>query len=106
MRDIHLAHLDKARPVLVLTREPVREAMSRVTVAPITSTVKGLSTELALGPENGLDHPCVASCDNIITIDKASLGRQIGFMLERQEGALTTAIVNAFALRDVDETVR
>ena len=73
MRDIHLAHLDKARPVLVLTREPVREAMSRVTVAPITSTVKGLSTELALGPENGLDHPCVASCDNIITIPQQEL---------------------------------
>ena len=37
MRDIHLAHLDKARPVVVLTREPVRAAMRRVTVAPITT---------------------------------------------------------------------
>lgn len=102
MRDIHIAHLDKARPVVVLTREPVRGAMRRVTVAPITSTVKGLSTEVPVGAENGLDGPGVVSCDNIITIDKASLGRHVGFLLERQERELATAIVNAFALRTDD----
>ncbi len=99
MRDIHIAHLDKARPVLVLTREPVRAAMRRVTVAPITLTAKGLSTEVPLGPANGLDQPCVVSCDNIITIDKVALGRHVGYLFERQEGDLTQAIVNAFALR-------
>jgi mRNA interferase MazF len=99
MRDIHIAHLDTARPVLVLTREPVRPAMRRVTVAPITSTVKGLSTELAVGPANGLEQPCVVSCDNIITIDKAALGRHLGFLFDHQEEHLAAAIVNAFALR-------
>lgn len=99
MRDIHLAHLDKAHPVVVLTREPVRAAMRRVSVAPITSTVKGLSTEVAVGPENGLDQDSVVSCDNIITIDKAALGRHVGFLFERQEAALAQAIINAFALR-------
>jgi mRNA interferase MazF len=99
MRDIHIAHLDKARPVVVLTREPVRAAMRRVTVAPITATVKGLSTEIAVGPENGLEQRSVVSCDNIITIDKSALGRHLGYLFERQEGELATAIVNAFALR-------
>ena len=99
MRDIHIAHLDKARPVVVLTREPVRAAMRRVTVAPITSTVKGLSTEVAVGRANGLDQSCVVSCDNIITIDKAALGRHVGFLFESQEPELTAAIVSAFALR-------
>ncbi len=99
MRDIYVAHLDKSRPVVVLTREPVRAAMRRVTVAPITSTAKGLSTEVPVGPANGLDEPCVISCDNIITIDKRALGRHIGFLFERQETDLTAAIVNAFALR-------
>jgi mRNA interferase MazF len=99
MRDLHVAHLDKARPVLVLTREPVRAAMRRVTVAPITSTAKGLSTEVAVGPANGLEQPCVISCDNIITIDKATLGRHVGFLFEHQEGELAEAIRNAFALR-------
>ena len=99
MRDIHIAHLDKPRPVVVLTREPVRAAMRRVTVAPITSTVKGLSTEVPVGPANGLDQPCVVSCDNLITIDKGALGRHVGFLFERQEQELTSAIVSAFALR-------
>ena len=99
MREIHIAHLDKARPVVVLTREPVRAAMRRVAVAPITSTVKGLSTEVPVGPANGLDQPCVVSCDNIITIDKRALGRHVGFLLERQEHELTAAILSAFALR-------
>ena len=99
MRDIHVARLDKPRPVLVLTREPVRAAMRRVTVAPITTTVKGLSTEVAVGPENGLERAGVVSCDNIITIDKAVLGRHIGFLFERQERDLAAAVVSAFVLR-------
>jgi mRNA interferase MazF len=99
MRDIYIAHLDKARPVVVLTREAVRSAMRRVTVAPITSTMKGLSTEVAIGIANGLDHDCVISCDNIMTIDKAALGRHVGFLFDHQEAALAQAIVNAFALQ-------
>jgi mRNA interferase MazF len=102
MRDIHIAHLDKARPVVVLTREPVRPAMRRVTVAPITSMAKGLSTEVVVGPANGLEQECVISCDNIVTIDKAALGRHIGFLFERQEAALAAAIMNAFALLTED----
>ena len=102
MRDIHIAHLDKARPVLVLTREPVRATMRRVTVAPITSNAKGLSTEVAVGPDNGLEQACVVSCDNIITIDKAALGRHVGFLFQRQEHALAEAIVRAFASQTSD----
>ena len=102
MRDIHIAHLDKARPVVVLTRDAVRNAMRRVTVAPITTTAKGLSTEVSLGRANGLDGPCVVSCDNIVTIDKAALGRHVGFLFERQERELAAAVVNAFALRVED----
>ena len=50
MRPIHIARLDKARPVLVLTRAIAAERMRSVTVAPVTSRVRGLSTELPLGP--------------------------------------------------------
>jgi mRNA interferase MazF len=99
MRDIYVAHLDKARPVVVLTRDAVRSAMRRVTVAPITTTVKGLSTEVPIGQLNGLDQDCVISCDNIITIDKGALVRQLGFLFDHQESALARAIVNAFALQ-------
>jgi mRNA interferase MazF len=100
MRPIHLAHLDKSRPVLVLTRELVRPHLSRVTVAPITSTVRGLSTEVPVGPDNGLDHPSVVSCDNVVTVPKTALGRQIGRLLPQQEVLLTAALHAAFDLED------
>lgn len=98
MRPIQLAKLDKTRPVLILTRELVRPVLSRVTVAPITSTIRGLSTELPVGPRNGLDQNSVVSLDNVVTIPVAALGYQIGFLFPDQEFALSTAIRNAFDL--------
>jgi mRNA interferase MazF len=98
MRPIHLAHLDKARPVLVLTRELVRPHMTNVTVAPITGTIRGLSTEVPVDAANGLEQPSVISCDNITTIPASALGTQIGLLLDPQEPALTRAIQAAFDL--------
>ena len=98
MRPIHIAQLDKARPVLILTRSVVRPHLSNVTVAPITTRIRGLTTEVALGRANGLDHQSVVSCDNIVTIPTTDLGRQIGFLLDSQEDALTEAIHAAFDL--------
>lgn len=98
MRPIHLAQLDKERPVLVLTREIVRPYLSRVTVAPITTTIRGLSSEVAVGRANGLDHDAVVSCDNVVTVPVDVLGPRIGFLLEAQEPALAASIVSAFDL--------
>ncbi len=98
MRPIHVARLDKARPVLILTREVVRPYLSRVTVAPITSTIRGLSTEVPVGLANGLDHDSVVSCDNIVTVPSSALGSQIGSLLPAQEAELATAICAAFDL--------
>ena len=98
MRPIHAAHLDKVRPVLILTREIVRPHLSRVTVAPITTTVRGLSTEVPVGRANGLDHDSVVSCDNIVTVPVDALGRRLGFLLAEQEAALSEAIRTAFDL--------
>ena len=98
MRPIHIARLDKARPVLVLTRELVRPHLGTVTVAPITSTARGLSTEIPVDSSNGLAGPSVVSCDNITTIPAAALEWQIGFLLEAQERDLSAAIRAAFDL--------
>lgn len=98
MREICLAHLDKTRPVLVLTREAARAAMTKVTVAPITSTIKGLSSELPLDRSNGLDHACAASLDNVTTIPVSTLGRTVGFLHPQQESDLARALVLAFDL--------
>jgi mRNA interferase MazF len=98
MRPIHVAQLDRGRPVLILTRELVRPVLARVTVAAITRTIRGLSTEVPVGVANGLEHESAVSCDNIVTIPTTALGRQIGFLLPAQEGGLADAIRAAFDL--------
>lgn len=98
MRPIHVAQLDKSRPVLILTRELVRPYLTTVTVAPITTTVRGLSTEVPVGSANGLAGPSVVSCENVTTIPTRSLGAQIGVLLDNQEQALSGAIQAAFDL--------
>jgi mRNA interferase MazF len=98
MRAIHVAELDKARPVLILTRELVRPHLRTVTVAPITTTIRGLSSEVAVDSANGLSEPSVVSCDNITTIPADAVGGQIGVLLSSQEPALSAAIAAAFDL--------
>jgi len=84
--------------VLILTRELVRPHLRTVTVAPITTTVRGLSTELRVDTTNGLTAPSVVSCDNITTIPSDVVGEQIGVLLDSQEPALSEAIAAAFDL--------
>jgi mRNA interferase MazF len=98
MRPIHVAELDKARPVLILTRELVRPHLTTVTVAPITTNIRGLSTEVSVGKANGLEGPSVVSCDNITTVRTNAVGGQIGLLLDHQEPALSNAIQAAFDL--------
>jgi mRNA interferase MazF len=98
MRPIHTAQLDKARPVLVLSREIVRPHLHTVTVAPITGTIRGLSTEVPVGVANGLEQPSVVACDHVTTIPKEALGPPIGLLLDSQENALSEAIHAAFDL--------
>ncbi len=98
MRPIHRARLDQTRAVLVLTRELVRPHLATVTVAPITTTIRGLSTEVALGPANGLENQCVVACEHVTTIPVAALGEQIGRLLDHQEPELSNAIRAAFDL--------
>lgn len=98
VREICLARLDKTRPVVVLTREAARAAMTKVTVAPITSTAKGLSTEVPVGPRNGLDHTSAIALDNVITIPATALGRTVGYLTSEQDALLARAIVLAYDL--------
>ena len=98
MRPIHLAALDKTRPVLILTRAQVRPYLNAITITPITSTIRGLSTEVPVGRANGLDRESVVSCDNITTIPRAAIGRHLGYLLPAQEHSLAQAIAAAYDL--------
>jgi mRNA interferase MazF len=65
------------RPVLVLTRDPVADRIGAVVVAACTRTVRGLMSELPLGPDDGMPEPCVAAFDNLHTIRRRALRRRI-----------------------------
>lgn len=67
-------------------------------VAPITTTVKGLSSEVPVGSENGLDHTGAISLDNVVTIPSALLGRIVGYLSDEQERRLAVAAALAFNL--------
>lgn len=98
MHPIWLARLDTTRPVLVLTREEVRAVRQLVTVAPITSTVRGLRSEVLVGQRNGLDHDCAVNLDSITTVPREALVRPLGALLHEQEDDLTRAFHEAFDL--------
>ncbi|CAN5669998.1 type II toxin-antitoxin system PemK/MazF family toxin [soil metagenome] len=87
---------DKRRPVLVLTREPMGRLLHSVICAPITSTIRGLATEVALGSEAGLVADSVANFDNTLLLDRTRLIRRLGraspATLEEACRALATAV--------------
>ena len=76
--EIWLAELDKRRPVIVLTRDPLGQFLHSVIAAPITSTVRSIATEVAVGVADGIDVPSVANLDNLMLLDRGRLIRQVG----------------------------
>jgi mRNA interferase MazF len=61
------------RPVCILTRTAVIRVLHAVSCAPITRTIRGIASEVEVGGEEGLPHPGVINCDNIIVVSKAAL---------------------------------
>ena len=70
--------LGKRRPVLVVTRNSGLAVLNRILVAPVTRTVRGLSTEIQLGPDQGLTTPCCATFDNLTLVRPGTLTTYIG----------------------------
>jgi mRNA interferase MazF len=99
MRSIALVRLDKPRPALILTRASKLHLLTWVTVAPVTSTIRGITSEVRVGTRNGLDHDSVVSCDNITTVRRDAVGDTIGLLFDDQEAELARAIGDAFDLR-------
>ena len=62
----------------MVTRDRAIPLLANVTVVGITGTIRGLPTEVPLGPQHGLARDCVANCDNLFTIPKRALGERRG----------------------------
>ena len=65
---------DKKRPVLILTRDSILEYLGEVTVAPITSTVRDIPSEVFLSKQDGMAQDCAVNLDHIQTVSKGKIG--------------------------------
>lgn len=65
---------DKKRPVLVLTRDSALRFLNEVTVAPITTMIRDIPTEVELGPADGMPRHCAVNLDHVQTVAQSRLG--------------------------------
>lgn len=72
-----LTHPDKQRPVLVLTRDSVLEYLGEVTVAPMSTTVRNIPSEVLLSKADGMPRDCAINCDHLQTVSKGKIGTLI-----------------------------
>lgn len=77
VRWYRFARPDKQRPVVILTRDSVLEYLGEATVAPITRTVRGIPSEVVLGPDDGLPEPCAVNLDHVQTVARSRIGSLI-----------------------------
>ena len=83
---------DKRRPVLIVTRSEAVPVLGWIIVAPVTRTVRGIPTEVALGEADGLDVDCVASFDNLQPIRRSFLTTRAGAGGARRRAEICTAL--------------
>jgi len=86
---------DKKRPVVVLTRDSALEFLGEVTVAPITSTLREIPTEVALGPADGMPRDCAVNLDHVQTVSRGQLGALITTLPERRLAEIRRALLFA-----------
>ncbi len=77
VRWYRFASPDKRRPVVILTRNSILEYLGEVTVAPITSTVRDIPSEVALTREDGVPKDCAVNLDHVQTVPKIKIGALI-----------------------------
>jgi len=89
---------DKKRPVLILTRDSILEYLSEVTVAPITTTIRQIPSEVFLSKADGMPRDCAINFDHIQTVSKGKIGTLITTISSRQSRLVREAIVFALNL--------
>jgi mRNA interferase MazF len=83
---------DKRRPVLIVTRSEAIPVLSRMVVAPVTRTVRGIPTEIALGKDEGLPVEGVASFDNLQPVNRHLLTARVGALSGARRHELCRAL--------------
>lgn len=91
------ADLDNIRPVVILTRARIAPHLHRVLVAPVTSTVRGISTEIPLGVSEGVQAGSVANLDNLQLIPVTTLLSEAGRVSPLRWGEFCSAMAAVMA---------
>lgn len=86
------------RPVVLLSRNEAYAVRELVTVAPVTTRIRQIPTEVGLGPAEGLSKACVANLDTITTIPKRALTQLIGPLPPDKLAAVERALRFALGL--------
>ena len=89
---------DKKRPVLILTRDSVLEYLGEVTIAPITSTIRDIPSEVLLSHQDGFRNDCAINCDHIQTVSKGKIGSLITTLTKDKLDKVRSAILFSLAL--------
>jgi mRNA interferase MazF len=89
---------DKKQPVLLLTRDAILEYLGEVTVAPITSTIRDIPSEVRLFKEDGMLQDCAINCDHLQTVSKNQMGALITTMSPAKMRDVSNAIDFALGL--------
>jgi len=91
---------DKERPVVVLTRDSAIQVLGEITIAPITSTIRGISTEVPLDERDGMKGGCAINLDHVQTVARGKLGALITKLSETKMAQLKSALLFAFGFDD------
>ena len=83
---------DKRRPVVVLTRNSAVHYLSTITVAPITSAIRGVPSEVILDERDGMKAPCAVNLHNAVTVSKERMGRRVAQLSAGKMGQICGAL--------------
>jgi len=86
---------DKKRPILILTRDSIIGHLSEVTVAPITSTVRNIPSEICLTKTDGMLRDCAINLDHLQTVSKSRIGKLITTVGQDKMDQVQTALLFA-----------
>jgi len=89
-------HPDNKRPVLILTRDSILEYLGEVTIAPITTTIRDIPSEVPLSKHDGVPRDCAVNFDHIQTVSKGKIGSLITALSPEKQKQVAEAV--AFAL--------
>ena len=89
---------DKRRPVVVLTRDSALKFLGEVTIAPITTTVRDIPSEVYLNESDGMPMACAVNLDHIQTVSKPRLGPLITTLPQEKMADIGSALRFALGL--------